>query len=95
MEMTNMQQISNLFFQKIGKNKKKITEISNSSLFVSRYLKEKINELIQEKNHALANATKYKELLQTHRSAYNRLGKVQSSGNVLTHKQGIKSRCLI
>lgn len=62
---------------------------------------------MQEKNHAVANATKYKvcssipdllfidrsfqELLQTHRSAYNRLGKVQSSGNVLTHKQG---RCI-
>jgi hypothetical protein len=61
--------------------------------------------LIQEKNHAIANASKYKvnlyflskilfnhfyfqDLLQTHRSAYNRLGKVQSSGNVLTHKQG-------
>jgi len=30
----------------------------------------------------------FQDLLQTHRSAYNRLGKVQSSGNVLTHKQG-------
>ncbi len=74
-------------------------------VFSFRYFKEKINELIQEKNHALANVTKYKvnknlflvnwitsfhfqELLQTHRSAFHRLGKVQSSGNVLTHKQG-------
>lgn len=30
----------------------------------------------------------FKELLQTHRSAYNRLGKVNSSGDVLTYKQG-------
>ena len=34
------------------------------------------------------NYLSFQELLQTHRSAYNRLGKVQSSGNVLTHKQG-------
>jgi len=33
----------------------------------------------------------FQDLLQTHRSAYNRLGKVQSSGNVLTHKQGNNS----
>ena len=76
-----------------------------------RYLKEKINELMQEKNHAVSNATKYKvssfsfhlrfthhsfqELLQTHRSAYNRLGKVQSSGNVLTHKQGMHRKASV
>jgi hypothetical protein len=68
-----------------------------------RYLKEKINELNQEKNLALANAGKYKvrdsihlfdndlssqDLLQTHRSAYNSSGKMQSSGSILTHKQG-------
>ncbi|CAF0948697.1 unnamed protein product [Adineta ricciae] len=53
----------------------------------NRYLKQKINEAVEEKNRALANASKYKELLQTHRSAYNRLGKVQSTGTVLTHKQ--------
>ncbi len=35
------------------------------------------------------NHLSFQELLQTHRSAYNRLGKVQSSGNVLTHKQGM------
>jgi len=32
----------------------------------------------------------FQDLLQTHRSAYNRLGKVQSSGTVLTNKQGSK-----
>ncbi|CAF1390191.1 unnamed protein product, partial [Adineta ricciae] len=53
----------------------------------NRYLKQKINEVVEEKNRALANVSKYKELLQTHRSAYNRLGKVQSTGTVLTHKQ--------
>jgi hypothetical protein len=30
------------------------------SLLLFRYLKEKMNELIQEKNHAVTNATKYK-----------------------------------
>ena len=54
-----MLSILNLFFLKIGK---KISSIqsNHSFCFLFRYLKEKMNELIQEKNHALANATKYK-----------------------------------
>ncbi|CAF2755901.1 unnamed protein product [Rotaria sp. Silwood2] len=67
-------------------NEKHIVDIE-LVLSENRYLKEKINELIQEKNLLAANAAKYKELLQTHRSAYNRLGKVQSSGSILTNKQ--------
>ncbi|CAF1346612.1 unnamed protein product [Adineta steineri] len=67
-------------------NEKHVIDIEHI-LSENRYLKVKMNELVQEKNYALANASKYKDLLQTHRSAYNRLGKVQSSGTVLTHKQ--------
>ncbi|CAF1060551.1 unnamed protein product [Rotaria sordida] len=67
-------------------NEKHIVDIE-LVLSENRFLKEKINELIQEKNLLATNAAKYKELLQTHRSAYNRLGKVQSSGSILTHKQ--------
>ncbi|UJR36959.1 hypothetical protein I4U23_029667 [Adineta vaga] len=67
-------------------NDKRVIDIEQI-LSENRYLKEKMNELVQEKNHALTNASKYKELLQTHRSAYNHLGKVQSTGTVLTHKQ--------
>ncbi|CAF3785815.1 unnamed protein product [Rotaria sp. Silwood1] len=67
-------------------NEKHIVDIE-LVLSENRYLKEKINELIQEKNLLAANTAKYKDLLQTHRSAYNRLGKVQSSGNILTNKQ--------
>ncbi|CAF2030839.1 unnamed protein product [Rotaria magnacalcarata] len=67
-------------------NQKHIVDIE-LVLSENRYLKEKINELIQEKSLLVENAAKYKDLLQTHRSAYNRLGKVQSSGSILTHKQ--------
>ena len=38
----------------------KIIINNNISLLLFRYLKEKMNELIQEKNHAVTNATKYK-----------------------------------
>ncbi|CAF1669126.1 unnamed protein product, partial [Didymodactylos carnosus] len=67
-------------------DEKRVVDIE-SVISENRYLKENIKELIQAKNQAVTNATKYKNLLQTNRSAYNRLGKVQSSGSILTHKQ--------
>ncbi|CAF0725317.1 unnamed protein product [Didymodactylos carnosus] len=67
-------------------DEKRVVDIE-SVISENRYLKEKIKELGQEKSLAIANATKYKELLQTNRSAYKRLGKVQSSSSILTHKQ--------
>jgi len=67
-------------------NEKQIIDIE-LILSENRFLKEKVNELTQEKNLAQTNVMKYKDLLQNRRSAYNDLGKVQSSGNILTHKQ--------
>ncbi|UJR09216.1 hypothetical protein I4U23_013464 [Adineta vaga] len=48
----------------------------------NQYFKEKLNEITREKDLAIANATKYKELLQSHQSE-----KIQSSGSILTYKQ--------
>ncbi|CAF1209376.1 unnamed protein product [Adineta steineri] len=53
----------------------------------NRYLKEKIIELTREKSLAIANANKYKDLIQTQRSAFHRQGKIQSSGDILTYNQ--------
>ncbi|CAF1101402.1 unnamed protein product [Adineta ricciae] len=78
------------FKDKSTKLNKMLTKSENSFVDVelvlseNRYLKEKLNEVTREKDLAISNALKYKELLQTHQSE-----RLQSSsgGSVLTYKQ--------